>query len=107
MSFLYGPILGVARQKVDEHLVRELIELLKKSDIHKSTLHGPYGCLLEIYMDQERTDLAINTLDEAQQNCLIESISKKTLQRLRKAATAAGMDFPFDDLLYSNSKFTK
>lgn len=99
VGFHYGPILAVARTKFDVLLVHDLIEFLKKSDVHKGRLQGPYSCLLEIYMDRGMTDMALKTLEEARDHCLLDSIHKNTLRRLQRVAITAGKTFLYEKYL--------
>lgn len=100
-GFYYGPILAVARERFDMNLVLDLIKLLKSSDVHRGMLAGPYSSLLEIYLDRGQIDKALTTLELAEKDCLLESLNKNTLHRVKRVAALHGKPFPYDKLLYN------
>lgn len=104
-NFYYGPILTMARTKFNAALVQHLIKLLKDSDVHKGMLHVPYGCLLDIYMDNGMIDMALKTLEEARNHKILGRINKQILKRLKKATVSIGKTFSYDELLYTATKY--
>lgn len=95
-NFDYRPILQAAKQKSDVSLMVNLIALLKTSNNHKSRLIFPYNKLLEIYIDNDMIDDALDTLKDAQQIGIINSINTEPLREIQIAAIALGKKFPYD-----------
>jgi leucine-rich PPR motif-containing protein, mitochondrial len=91
---MFQKVIQAGRDKQDEKLVQNLIDLLHGTKVSEGAIGNAHSCLLDIYAAKDNADGCLKAVESSLKDVSFENINRTALLRAKECVEKAGKKFP-------------